>query len=261
MAWGYSLLGTAFSVVPVEYQWTLALVCPVVREIFVWGLLEVSYRAAGSKYRNSYEVTFPASHYMESRQSVFYCVTLASITPTTGYIIIATDFAINIYHGLKIIYKMKKTINPGETPPIKMEENEGIANIKSTLIIYKIVILFCLSEVQRLVLTERIEAVIPLTYLVLIVMAYYGPNAENILGIKLTMWHLSAISDIQGFLTTLTLMLSIDFMSFIVNGILLWIFCKVNVMRVLQKIQKDFWFWMAVAEATLFLEVFFFKHF
>ena len=109
-------------------------------------------------------------------------------------------------------------------------------------------------------MTERIEAVIPLTYIVLIVMAYYGPNAENILGIKLTMWHLSAISDIQGFLTTLTLMLSIDFMSFIVNGILLWIFCKVNVMRVLQKIQKDFWFWMAVAEATIFLEVFYFKH-
>ena len=124
-------MGTAFSVVPVEYQWTLALVCPLVREIFVWAILEVSYRAAGPKYRNSYEVTFPATHYMESKQSVFYCVTLASITPLTGYIIIATDFAINIYHGLKIIYKMKKSINPNNASTINMEENEGKLNMNS----------------------------------------------------------------------------------------------------------------------------------
>ena len=46
---------------------------------------------------------------------------------------------------------------------------------------------FLISElVERLVLTERIESVILLTYLALIAMAYFSPNAELILGIKLT---------------------------------------------------------------------------
>ena len=86
-------------------------------------------------------------------------------------------------------------------------------------------------------------------------MAYYGPNAEKLLGIKLTLWHHNAISDIGGYITTLAMMEFIDLLSFIVNGIILKIFCKVNILIVLQKIQKDFWFYMAFTEAALFIEV------
>ena len=111
------------------------------------------------------------------------------------------------------------------------------------------------SEVQRLVMTERIESVMTMTYLILMLMAYYGPNAEKLLGIKLTLWHHNAISNIGGFITTLAMMEFIDLLSFIVNGIILKIFCKVNILIVLQKIQKDFWFYMAFTEAALFIEV------
>ena len=127
VAWGYSFLGSAFQMVPVDYQWTIALVCPIVREIYVWGILEISYRAAGAKYRDAYDVTFPASHYMESKQSVFYCVTLASVTPLTVYVIIATDFSMNIWHGYTIIrdYKKAVQVHPEGAPPIDMENHIG----------------------------------------------------------------------------------------------------------------------------------------
>ena len=111
------------------------------------------------------------------------------------------------------------------------------------------------SEVQRLVMTERIESVMTMTYLILMLMAYYGPNAEKLLGIKLTLWHHNAISDIGGFITTLAMMEFIDLLSFIINGIILKIFCKVNILNVLQKIQKDFWFYMAFTEASIFIQV------
>ena len=104
-------------------------------------------------------------------------------------------------------------------------------------------------------MTERIESVMTMTYLILMLMAYYGPNAETLLGIKLTLWHHNAISDIGRFITTLAMMEFIDLLSFIINGIILKIFCKVNVLIVLQKIQKDFWFYMAFTEAALFIEV------
>ena len=112
-----------------------------------------------------------------------------------------------------------------------------------------------LSEVKRLVTTERIETVIPITYMVLMALAYYGPNAENILGIKLTLWHHNAIADIFALLETLGTLLVLDFASFIINGALLKYYCNVNVVKVLKRVQRDFWFWFAVAEATIFLEV------
>ena len=95
----------------------------------------------------------------------------------------------------------------------------------------------------------------PLTYMSLIAMAYLSPNAEIIGGIKLNLWHYPAISDFEGFLLNLTLLFAIDLLSFVINAFLLWKFCNMNIMKGLQKLQSDFWFFMAVVESTLFLEV------
>ena len=103
--------------------------------------------------------------------------------------------------------------------------------------------------------TERIETIIPITYIVLMAMAYYGPNAKNLLGVQLTLWHHNAISDIFELMQTLGTLLVLDFASFIINGILLKIYCNVNVIKVLKRVQRDFWFWFCIAEATIFMEV------
>ena len=131
VAWIQILLGTAFAKIPEEYQWKLALICPLAREIFVRILLEVSFRAAGPMHHNSYEVTFPGTHYMESRQAIFYCITLASVSPLTSLVIIASDFVINIFHGVKIIYKYRKTMaeHNNQENDINMTENEGIIEL------------------------------------------------------------------------------------------------------------------------------------
>ena len=101
-----------------------------------------------------------------------------------------------------------------------------------------IIIFQCLiSElVERLVLTERIESVIPLTYLALIAMAYFSPNTEIILRYKLTLWQHVEIPDISGFLQNLGLLFGIDFLSFLINGFILWEICRINVIKVLQKL-------------------------
>ena len=124
-----------------------------------------------------------------------------------------------------------------------------------------IIFQFLISElVERLILTERIESVIHLTYLALIAMAYFSLNAEIILGIKLTLWQhiVVEITEISGFLQNLGLLFGIDFLSFLINGFILWEICGINVIKVLPKLQKRFWFFMAIAEEALFLEVSFF---
>ena len=87
-------------------------------------------------------------------------------------------------------------------------------------------------------------------------MAYFGPNAELLGNIKLRLWHYQKpIPDINAFVMNVSLFLIVDILSFVINGCLLWHFCKVNVIKLLQKLQKDFWIVFGIAEAFLLMEV------
>ena len=106
-------------------------------------------------------------------------------------------------------------------------------------------------------LTERIEFFIPMTYMAMLLMAYYGPNADILGNVKMKMWHFQTpITDINEFVLTLSSMIAIDFCSFVINAMLLWKFCNVNAVKVLHSIQKNYWYIMFVAEAYLLLEVY-----
>ena len=112
------------------------------------------------------------------------------------------------------------------------------------------------EEIDWLILTERIETIIPMAYLALMLMAYYGPNAEILGSVKLTIWHYrSSITDISEFVTNLSLLLVIDGSSLVINGILLWKFCNTNVLKVMQNQQKLFGYYMLVVEGYLLSEV------
>lgn len=88
-------------------------------------------------------------------------------------------------------------------------------------------------------------------------MAYYGPNSEILGTIKMINWHYKgAIGEkITEFVATISLFFAMDFLSFIINSIVLAIFCKVNVLKVIQKHQSIFWMYMAINEAYMFVEV------
>ena len=112
------------------------------------------------------------------------------------------------------------------------------------------------KEIEWLILTERIETIIPMAYLALMLMAYYGPNAEILGSVKLTIWHYrSSITDISEFVKNLGLLLVIDGSSLVINGILLWKFCNTNVLKVMQNQQKLFGYYMLVVEGFLLTEV------
>ena len=89
--------------------------------------------------------------------------------------------------------------------------------------------MFCLQklgflvreDVKYLILTERNETLIPLSYLAIMAMAYFGPNAEIMGSVKLQIWHhQNVIEDFGAFATNILILFAMDFMSFIVNGFL-----------------------------------------
>ena len=111
------------------------------------------------------------------------------------------------------------------------------------------------AHIEGLVLTERIETVVPIIFLIIFSMTYFGPNAEHLGNIKLTIWHYIGIENINHALQNLAIYLCVDISSFLVNGIFLWFTCGINVLKVLTKLQKKMWFFMALMECSLFLEV------
>ena len=118
------------------------------------------------------------------------------------------DFLINIYHGIKII----RLHTLGEES--KLSKFLHIAKQNNNLRKYCFI---AKEKIQGLIITERIEFIVPLTYMVMLLMAYYGPNADILGNVKLKMWHFQTpITNINDFVITLGFMLAIDFFSFIV---------------------------------------------
>ena len=111
------------------------------------------------------------------------------------------------------------------------------------------------DDVEGLVLTERVETVIPLLFITTFAMAFYGPNAELIGNVKLTIWQHEAVTDINELLKNIYIFLIIDFSSAIVNGFLLWKTCRINSFKILKQMQKNYWLIMGLQEAMLFLGV------
>ena len=119
----------------------------------------------------------------------------------------------------------------------------------------KLCFLVC-EDIEYLILTERNETLVPLTYLAIMAMAYYGPNAEIMGSVKLQIWHHdNIIQDFGAFATNILILFAMDFMSFMVNGFLVWKFCNINPLRVLLDIQKRYWSVMIFVEASLLSEV------
>ena len=83
-------------------------------------------------------------------------------TDATLYILVATDFIINNYFAA-VTWRAKRNFTEKSLPKLK-------------------------KSVQILVLSESLEIVIPLAYLLCFVIAYHGPNADILGNIKNGYW-------------------------------------------------------------------------
>ena len=99
------------------------------------------------------------------------------------------------------------------------------------------------------------EAIVPVTFMLIFTMAYYGPNAEIIGNVKFNQWQFKAITDLEQYVSNLALLFIVDLSSAMISGVILWTTCKINIFKTLQKIQKDLWYFMAIYDAYKFVVV------
>ena len=89
-----------------------------------------------------------------------------------------------------------------------------------------------MSAVQDLVLSEIVEVTIPVLFTVCFMLAYFGPNADNLGNIKNGYFHYSAVEDIWGAFKMLLIIMGIDFSLLVINFGILYKFAGVNMLKV-----------------------------
>ena len=109
--------------------------------------------------------------------------------------------------------------------------------------------------IAELTLTERIETLVPLTYMICYAIAYYGPNAEILGSVKLDLWQFKPVLDIGNYLKNVFILFVFDFMSLVINGIILQTTCNINIFKILKNIQSEFWLIMAAGQALALASV------
>ena len=97
------------------------------------------------------------------------------------------------------------------------------------------------KEITILALTEIIEVLVPMLYLLTFLLAYYGPNALILGGIKNSYWNFEAVEDLEAVIKGIGLMFLFDIIFGIVAGSILWKFAKLNMIKEFSIALKKFW--------------------
>ena len=219
----YTMYTKVFLSVPLQYQWAVAVFLIPLREFNLWLQTKVGYKTAGVQDAS---IAITCGHNINNRHCFFLSVVLGTVaTDVTCWVILAIDFSINMYLVVKISWtKWKHGFN---------EENEA-----------HMVELF-----QELIINETVEIIVPFTYLVCFLIAYYGPNAELLGTVRSEYWHHVPVKEIGLFMENLGLFLLADCISLGTTYVVFLVICKVNVLRAFANMQKEYWLLFAVNTA------------
>jgi hypothetical protein len=213
IAFQYGLVTKILITFSEDHQWAVAIFLPFLREINERVLITIASKAANGDKRC---INIVCHQFMGLGHAAFLAYTVGSIaTLSTSIVIIGTDFLINIFICLKIVYLYYK------------DENE---TSKTTQI----------EMIQDLVISETAEVIVPVCYLICFTMAYYGPNGELIGNILNSYWQFIAIEDVDHTIKYLCIFFFADSLSLVICAIVLWSFCRISLFKAYVVISKEF---------------------
>ena len=229
-------LKTMMVMLPLEIQWIMAIVLPIHRELNLWVIIKLLEKST------DYTTTVPLIPKLTATTLVNlgHAINVAGIissmaTEITSYSILTVDFMMNLFL-LHNIIRLHRNITPTDASENERRMIEKTENI---------MILFAI---------ETVEFLTPIIYSLTFAIAYYGPNAEMIGGIKGDFWKFKIIEDMTSFQTNLFLMFAIDFVSAIISGLALWKFCSTDFLHEGYKMMKIFFPILAVKWGGIFMQ-------
>ena len=197
-----------FEKLPEEQQPVLAFVMAMIR----YGsqkLLEVPTFRTGSE--NQLSLQFFIGCKIICNHAL--CLTIiigSSATELTSYLL----FSIDVIIGLKSCYDIVHLHRVDRFNIINEQAN--IRNI-----------------VQKLVLKETLQILIPMTYSIILCLSYFGPNAQ--------FYGTGMIEDISIPLKKVAILMLVDMMLLIFSSIILWRYCKIILVQEYFQLMESYW--------------------
>ena len=215
----FIVLRKMFLQITSNLQWLMAFVLPIAREITYRILYYFSKRAAGDE---DLEVKASMSILTNVCFSLFIAISIGSVaTQISTYCILGIDFMLNVVSCFKIIRLHRKiSALPSDSDILKDLHRE---------------------EILLLALVEIVELLVPISYIATFVIAYYGPNAMILGGVKNNYWNVTAVENIWKFLKGTSVMVVFDVVFGLLSGLILWKFAHIDMLREFCKALEKFW--------------------
>ena len=122
-------------------------------------------------------------------------------------------FISNIYSCLQILWEKKR--NPREVEKLS-------------------------SLLQNLASTEMIEVLASLTFMLSLIVAYFGPNASLIGNVGSSIFHYRKIFDIGHTVANMFTLFLTEFSSIILTGATMKVFCNINLLSAFIAVESEF---------------------
>ena len=181
------------------------------RELNIWVSNKIAKQCSNGDVRKT---TIVVTYAIYARYTISVCSLIGlSTTDVTSWFLIGLDFLINIWTCLKIVF-LKKRNNE------KIEEQ--------------------INLIQDLAIFELVEFQAPLSLILIFMLAYFGPNGHLFGNILNSYWANGAIDNVENTFRKMTIFFAVDFSSTITSIILLWVFCRINFLKALMELQKEF---------------------
>ena len=216
----------AFLSTPLDVQPLWAIALPIWREFDLWMVTKLVKITVGAENRNAKIFTGLEN---QCNHSAVTAISLGLYaTDFSCYCILFTDLLYKLYSCYGIC-KFKKKIEAkegSERKQLQIEKEEAT---------------------QDLILDEMVDVTMPMVYALMVVIAYFGPNATILGNVGCEIWKWRKINSLTKFLTALFRMFLIDLIALVLNSLLLWKYSSINVMKQMCIDVKSYWPFISVA--------------
>ena len=218
---GYQAISLAFQYIPNHINWIMVFVPIPYREFNSWFYPLIIKKL--TKHDDDLVIDIIAGHYFGVWHVLFLSRTIGTLLGNLGHLLLAVDFTVNVSFTLAALWYGRK------------EQNQ-------------------LKKVDHLlsfIINEAVECIIPIAYLLCLLIAFYGPNAEHLGNIKFGGWNFSERTNLNNDIFWLLIITTVDFGSLIIGGALLKIIGGLNVFRIYAQLQSDVGLLLAIAQGFM----------
>ena len=153
----------------------------------------------------------------------------------TTFCILMVDVIGNLYHCYVII-RLHRKVGNDDGNQIRIQQEKE-------------------STIKMIALSEVLEILVPLSYTITFIVAYYGPNTMILDKIRHDYWNNVPSENIGNLLVAEILLFSVDFGCLCVTTLCLWYFCRINFLTQFCRALKKYWFLIAVVAGALISKV------